>query len=75
MSLTDKQHIGLLVFDDDRNKTPLANERTEALEWFNALDKHGQKLMLADNNLTKEELDWNSLLKAHRRIQKKSNGS
>jgi hypothetical protein len=75
MSLMNKQHIGLLIFDDDKDKTPLSNERTEALEWFNALDKHGQKQMLADNNLTRDELNWNSLLEAYRNIQSMANGN
>lgn len=41
-----KKHVGLLVFDDDPKKTPVSNTRTDALEWWQALNSKSKELAL-----------------------------
>ncbi|GAB5417599.1 MAG: hypothetical protein Crog4KO_25840 [Crocinitomicaceae bacterium] len=66
MSLLDKQHIALVLLDE--NNTPLSNEKTEAIQWFRALGDFGQKLMILDNDLEYGNISWSDILQVYRKL-------
>jgi len=73
--IAEKRHIGLLVFDDNKHKTPVANVRTEALRWWDAIPKEAKKQVLSEHGFDSdgvESLGWSDLVTVYRSVHHRS---
>lgn len=66
--LESKSHFGYLVFDDDHNKTLIANTRLEAIEWWGILEHDAKLACLKEHSIDKPlaKLNWKDLLSMYR---------
>ncbi|XOV68618.1 MAG: hypothetical protein ACFHU9_05445 [Fluviicola sp.] len=73
--IAEKRHIGLLVYDDDRKKTPVANMRTEALGWWDTISEEAKKQVLSEHGFSSEiaeSLGWSDLVSVYRSVHHRS---
>lgn len=64
-----KAHINHIVLDDDPKGTPLANVRTEAIAWWEAIPKSARATVLQDHGIKVNEsgqYGWATLVTAYK---------
>lgn len=72
MSLTEKAHFPLLLFDDDTNKTPLGNTNKEAFDWWSSLSRKGQQQALLEYGGIDDAIsDWEILTSIYDSVHNK----
>jgi len=70
MNLLSKEHFPLLLFDNDKAKTPLSNTGVSAMDWYLSLSKKSRTRVLIDHGIhpDKEVLGMQILKEVYRRV-------